>query len=83
MQRDNYPSFIDWWIENQEEYEALADAEDGRLEVLSSFVKERGFLATQEARLFVSERILGQKKKRGNKRTSQNTANWSVISDGH
>ena len=34
MQRDDYPSFIDWWIENQKEYEALADAEDGRLEVL-------------------------------------------------
>ena len=79
MQRDDYPSFIDWWIENQEEYEALADAEDGRLEVLSSFVKERGFLATQEARLFVSERILGQKKKRGNKRTSQNTANDVIL----
>ena len=49
------------------------------LEVLSSFVKKRGFLATQEARLFVSGRILGQKKKRGNKRTRQNTANDVIL----
>ena len=24
MQRDDYPSFIDWWIENQEEAEGAA-----------------------------------------------------------
>lgn len=69
MNRDNYPTCIDWFFANQEEYNALSDAEDGNPVPLANFIQANGYLATIEARAYVASQIKGEKKKRGAKRT--------------
>ena len=68
MRRDEYPSFLDWWVENEAEYRALSEAEDGNPSPLAELIRNLGSLATQEARAFVADRLEGKKKRRGRKR---------------
>jgi hypothetical protein len=69
MKRDQYPTFLDWWFANEEEYRALSDAQDGDPVPLTQLIEAKGHLATIEARLFVVDRIEGIKQKVGSKRT--------------
>lgn len=69
MRRDECPSFLDWWVENEAEYRALSDAEDGNPIPLAEMIRSVGHLATLEARTFVADRLEGKKKRRGLKRT--------------
>ena len=63
-------TFLDWFFENLEEFEALHDAEEGNPYPLADFIVKYGALRTVEARGFVSDRLLGKPKKRGQKRTT-------------
>ena len=74
MNRGDYEIFMDWWIANKDEYEALSVAEDGNPYPLANYIEEHGFLATKEARSFVAAHIRGDKKKRGAKRTIEQQA---------
>jgi len=70
MKRDQYPTFLDWWFVNEEEYSALSDAQDGNLVPLAELIEAKGQLATIEAREFVASRLKGEKQKKvGAKRT--------------
>ena len=69
MRRGEYQSFLDWWIENEVEYRALSDAQDGNPFPLAELIRNVGNLATQEARAFVADRLEGKRKRRGLKRT--------------
>ena len=69
MKREQYPSFLDWWVVNQEEYEALTRAQDGDPSSLAQIIEAEGQLATREAREFVAARLKGEKLKSGSKRT--------------
>jgi hypothetical protein len=69
MNRDKYPTFMEWWIANEEEYRALSNAEDGDPFPLADLIEAKGEIATKEARAFVASRLKGEKKKRGGKRT--------------
>jgi polyhydroxyalkanoate synthesis regulator phasin len=74
MNRGDYPTFIDWWLANEDEYRALTNAEDGDPKALSDLMIQRGFLATKEAREFVAAHIRGEKKRRGAKRMARQQA---------
>ncbi|WP_439117861.1 hypothetical protein [Nereida ignava] len=70
MKRDQYPTFIDWWVANEEEYCALSTAQDGDPGPLAELIKTKGQLATLEARAFVLSLVMGKKDaKAGAKRT--------------
>lgn len=69
MRRDEFPSFLDWWVENEAEYRALSSAEDGNPVPLADLLRSVGNLATHEARVFVADRLEGKKRRRGLKRT--------------
>jgi hypothetical protein len=74
MKRDQYPTLLDWWCANVEEYCALGTAEDGNPMPLAEFIEVKGQLATKEARAFVASRIRGEKNKTGAKRTGTQQA---------
>lgn len=69
MRRDEFPNFLDWWVENEAEYRALSYAEDGNPVPLADLLRSVGNLATIEARIFVADRLEGKKRQRGLKRT--------------
>ena len=69
MKRDDYPTFIDWYFANEEEYCALSTAQDGNPIPLANLVEATGQLATKEARAFVASALKGEKQKTGSKRT--------------
>lgn len=69
MKRNDYPTFLDWWVANNEEYQALSIAEDGNPFPLAEYIEAKGYLATKEARAYVASRVKGEKKSRGGKRT--------------
>lgn len=79
MKRDQYPTFLDWWLANQEEYQALIDAEDGYPEDLAALIEEHGRLMTREARAFIADRIRGKKKKRGSKRLASKQVEDAIL----
>lgn len=69
MKRGQYPTFIDWYFANEEEYRALHIAQDGDPVPLAELIEAKGHLATKEARAFVVSRIKGEKNRVGAKRT--------------
>lgn len=73
------PPFFDWFFENEAEYEALIEAEDGNIEKLAAHVEEYGILRTAEARKFVAARLRGEKRKRGLKRTAKQQSKEIMI----
>jgi hypothetical protein len=79
MKREDYPTPLDWYVANEEEYRALISAEDGNLWPLAAYVERVGFLATEEARAFVAARLRGDKRKRGQKRTIQQQTKEIII----
>ena len=60
MKRDQYPTFIDWWAANEEEYYALSTAQDGNPQPLAELINTNGQLDTLEARAFVSSLVMGK-----------------------
>lgn len=69
MTEKSIPPFFDWYFDNEAEYDALHDAQDGNIEILAAHIEKNGVLWTEEARAFVAARLRGEKQKRGQKRT--------------
>lgn len=73
------PPFFEWYFDNEAEYDALIEAEDGNIEKLAAHVEKYGVLWTKEARNFVAARLRGEKQKRGLKRTVKQQAKEVAI----
>jgi len=61
--------FLDWYVENHEEYKALIKAQDGNPADLASFIEKNGNIRTAETRKFLSDILMGKPKKRGLKKS--------------
>lgn len=79
MNRDDYPTFLHWFLANEEEYRVLHCAQDGDPFPLADFIDQRGRLATKEARAFVASHLKGEKKKRGLKRSQAQQSKEVII----
>ena len=55
--------FLDWYVENYEEYKALIKAQDGNPADLANFIEKNGTIRTAETRKFLSDILMGKPKK--------------------
>tara|TARA_B110000879_G_scaffold109070_1_gene146364 strand:+ start:164 stop:598 length:435 start_codon:yes stop_codon:yes gene_type:complete len=77
--------FLDWYVENYEEYKALIKAQDGNPADLANFIEKNGNIRTAETRKFLSDILMGKPKKRGLKKTigqqSKELSIFGIIQD--
>lgn len=74
MRRNEYKTFLDWFIENEAEYNAVIEAQDGNAFPLAEYLERGKPINTIEAREWIAARLRGDKLQRGAKRTVKQQA---------